>query len=81
MKKILISILSLIVVGCLLLSGACTCNGCSSDRPDVDVREKEVLQLSTGVKTLVIGETFSLKVFGTNGIAPVFSSENESVVT
>ena len=81
MKKILITILSLIFVGCLLLSGACSCNGGSSERPDIDIEETEVLRLSTGVKTLMIGETFYLQVSGTNGLVPTFSSENESVVT
>ena len=73
-------------VGCANKDGAkgmSGCNGCSKEWgiPDLPDEEPEVMKLSTGVKTLIIGESFTIKVTGVGDATVTFSSDNENVAT
>ena len=79
MKKLAVVFLSLLFIICTGFA-ACSCNP-SPDVPDIPAAENGVIQLSVSKKTLLVGETFELKVSGTNGADLTFSSDAESVAT
>ena len=89
MKKLLFVVLSLIFIVCACFAAACKkkptpvmpTDSTMREVPDAPAAPAEKMTLSVSVKTLTVGETFTIKVTGTNGIAPSFASENESVVT
>ena len=64
MKKILLTILSIMLVLCLAF--AYGCGNKELGVPKLPNGEEQVLTLSTGTKTLVVGESFTLKVSGVN---------------
>ncbi len=66
-----------------IFKGMSGCNGCSKEWgiPDLPDEEPEVMKLSTGVKTLIIGESFTIKVTGVGDATVTFSSDNENVAT
>lgn len=80
MKRILLAILSIMLVLCVALT-----YGCNKKEqwgiPTLPNTDEQVLTLSTGTKTLIIGESFALKVFGITDAIPEFNSNNESVAT
>ena len=83
MRRKLLLFLTTVLILCVALSCGCksSCNKEEWGIPELPSAEQEVLTLSTGVKTLIIGESFTIKVSGANGATVTFSSNNESVAT
>ena len=84
MRRKLLLFLTTVLILCVALSCGCK-SSCNKEEewgiPELPSAEQEVLTLSTGVKTLILGESFTIKVSGANGATVTFSSNNESVAT
>lgn len=82
MKRFLLIVLSIMLVLCMALACGCesSCNGEDWGIPELPNTSEQVLTLSTGTKTLIIGESFTLKVSGVDG-TPEFNSDTENVAT
>jgi hypothetical protein len=81
MKRILLLILSTMLAFCVVLACGCSssCNGNGKlGIPTLPDAEEQVLTLSTGTKTLIIGESFTLKVSGVSDSIE-FKSDTEAL--
>ena len=83
MRRLLLIVLSTMLILCMAMACGCasSCNGEEWGIPEIPNEEQQVLKLSTGTKTLIIGESFTIKVSGVDGVTVEFKSDNESVAT